>query len=317
MFDMDYPGHYMRRIKNVSLSIPCVVGPYTGIHCKLTLLSSQTRVSPHLCEVPHNCCKEDRYKNAYVPLPHDNRILKLYAATEAISTSNAQNDAGMFELNFRDERYLPFEYAGAVSRWRIELPIENNYFDLGTVSDLILHLNYMSREGGVLLREAAKECAQLHVPGDGLRYFDIKHELPDAWNQFDILQGAEEHKKQLSVRFNRQMFPYIPGIHQLNIQRIELFFKAPGADPSVHHVVEYYVGQTIGQLKDDKFDCELHSISCVASLEWPGYFHGVLELDFGHIKASEFTQLGVFRFQDDVGQIGNVYLFIGYNKQDV
>lgn len=40
MFDVDYPGHYRRRIKNVALTIPCVVGPYAGVHCSLQLLSS-------------------------------------------------------------------------------------------------------------------------------------------------------------------------------------------------------------------------------------------------------------------------------------
>lgn len=29
LFDMDYPGHYLRRIKTVSLIIPCVVGGHT------------------------------------------------------------------------------------------------------------------------------------------------------------------------------------------------------------------------------------------------------------------------------------------------
>ena len=33
----------------------------------------------------------------------------------AIATSTAQSDAGVFEFNFRDERYMPFEGAGAVS----------------------------------------------------------------------------------------------------------------------------------------------------------------------------------------------------------
>ena len=28
MFDLDYPGHYMRRIRNLTLTIPCVTGPY-------------------------------------------------------------------------------------------------------------------------------------------------------------------------------------------------------------------------------------------------------------------------------------------------
>ena len=34
MFDLDYPGHYLRRIKNVTLTIPAVIGPYTGVHCR-------------------------------------------------------------------------------------------------------------------------------------------------------------------------------------------------------------------------------------------------------------------------------------------
>lgn len=81
-------------------------------------------------------------------MPEDTRIVSTYAATEAIATSSGQNDSGMFELNFRDERYLPFEFSGAVSRWRIELPLENNQFDMETLSDVILHLNFTAREGG-------------------------------------------------------------------------------------------------------------------------------------------------------------------------
>ena len=55
--------------------------------------------------------------------------MRQFGAREAIATSTGQNDAGLFTLDFNDQRYLPFEYAGAVSRWRIELPAENNYFD--------------------------------------------------------------------------------------------------------------------------------------------------------------------------------------------
>jgi hypothetical protein len=45
LFDMDSPGQYMRRLKTVAISIPCVTGPYTGVHCKLSLLRSSIRVS--------------------------------------------------------------------------------------------------------------------------------------------------------------------------------------------------------------------------------------------------------------------------------
>jgi Tc toxin complex TcA C-terminal TcB-binding domain len=46
----------------------------------------------------------------------DPRFLRDHVLLQSIATSSAQNDSGMFELNFRDERYLPFEGAGAISR---------------------------------------------------------------------------------------------------------------------------------------------------------------------------------------------------------
>ena len=46
LFDMDYPGHYFRRLKTVSLTIPCVTGPYTSVNCTLTLLNSKIRIEP-------------------------------------------------------------------------------------------------------------------------------------------------------------------------------------------------------------------------------------------------------------------------------
>ena len=48
MFDLDYPGHYMRRVKAITLTIPCSTGPYTGIHCRLQLLTSSIRTEPYL-----------------------------------------------------------------------------------------------------------------------------------------------------------------------------------------------------------------------------------------------------------------------------
>ena len=48
IYDLDYPGHYLRRIKSSTLSVPCVAGPYTGVHCRVQLLSSSTRYKPLL-----------------------------------------------------------------------------------------------------------------------------------------------------------------------------------------------------------------------------------------------------------------------------
>lgn len=129
-----------------------------------------------------------------------------YTAREATATSSGQNDAGLFELNFRDERYLPFEFEGAVSRWRIELPQENNQFDVETLTDVILHLNYTAREGGDVLRQAANELAQRHLPGAGLRFFDMRHEFPDTWHsaiwgvRLKFLQRSQRGERLFSQR---------------------------------------------------------------------------------------------------------------------
>jgi Tc toxin complex TcA C-terminal TcB-binding domain len=39
---------------------------------------------------------------------------------KAMAASAAQNESGVFELSFRDERYLPFEGAGVVSELSLE-----------------------------------------------------------------------------------------------------------------------------------------------------------------------------------------------------
>jgi hypothetical protein len=190
LFDMDYPGHYMRRLKSVGLTIPCVAGPSTSVNCTLTLLAHKVRISPDLVS---GSAGGPQYQEA---LNNDTRFQYTFAATESIATSHAQNDSGMFELNFRDERYLPFETSGAISRWLISMPPQCNAFDFSTITDVVFRLNYTARDGGPLLRQKAFAAATLppgppqQAPGQmgslpvqqnlG-RLFSAKHEFPTDW----------------------------------------------------------------------------------------------------------------------------------------
>src|SRR5215212_6348397 len=63
---------------------------------------------------------------------------------------------GVFEMNFRDERYMPFEGAGAVSRWQLELPKNFRQFDYETINDVILSIAYTASEDGAL-RQAVED----------------------------------------------------------------------------------------------------------------------------------------------------------------
>ena len=82
----------------------------------------------------------------------DDRFVDYFGAIQSIVTSSGNNDSGMFETNLRDERFLPFEGAGADSTWKLELPADFRQFDYNTISDVILHIRYTARQGGSQLR---------------------------------------------------------------------------------------------------------------------------------------------------------------------
>jgi hypothetical protein len=135
LYDLDCPGHYMRRIKSVALSIPSVVGPYTSVNCNLSLLKSSLRKSP--------VAGDDDYSRQG---SEDERFVDYIGAVQSIVTSSGQNDSGLFETNLRDERFLPFEGAGAESTWKLDLPKDYRTFDYNTISDVILHIRYSARQ---------------------------------------------------------------------------------------------------------------------------------------------------------------------------
>ncbi len=214
IFDMDYPGHYMRRIKNVSISIPCVVGPYTGVNCTLSLLRNETRMDSTLSG--GNYEKQD----------DDIRFRTMFGAISSIATSSAQNDNGMFELNFNDDRYLPFEGAGVISDWEISMPIENNYFDFASLSDVVLHISYTSRNGGGQLTTAANTALQAALPTQTARLFSLKHEFATEWHKFLNNEGGNE--QELIINLKPEHFPFfIRGkLNTLKIKKMDMFVES-------------------------------------------------------------------------------------------
>ncbi len=201
-FDLDYPGHYMRRIRNVSVTIPCVVGPYAGVNCTLALQSSSIRVSAS------GTGAYPRKQQQGVP-QDDPRFVDRFSAVQSIVTSTAQNDTGLFETNLRDERYLPFEGHGVISRWRLELPAASNSFDVNSVSDVILHIRYTAREAGAGLATSAKSAVKAILkPTSGaslFRFFSVRQEFPDHWQRF--ITGNSATLGPLDV--SRRRFPLL------------------------------------------------------------------------------------------------------------
>lgn len=200
LFDMDHPGQYLRRIKSVSISIPCVAGPYTTVAAKLTLNKNSIRKSALSTPTTYKS-QMDSLDPTY--------ISTYFMGGQSIATSSAQNDSGMFELNFKDERYLPFEGAGVISEWTLEIPSEFAQFDINSISDVIMHINYTAKYDGGLKSIAntavGNELAANNSPMP--RVFNLKQEFANEWNAYvtDIANNVSSPK--LTINLDHGHFP--------------------------------------------------------------------------------------------------------------
>jgi hypothetical protein len=209
LYDLDNPGHYLRRIKSVSLSIPAVTGPFTSVNCTLTLLNSSVRKSSLLQDSQY--ARQDSA---------DERFLDYTDMIQSIVTSSGTNDSGLFETSLRDERYLPFEGSGAISTWRLELPASFRQFDYNTITDIIVHVRYTARPGGALLAEAAvanleELLGAASVSGLAM-LFSLKHDFPSEWHQF--LTGSGDFVATLK----RDYFPYFTQGSQISLAGLQV-----------------------------------------------------------------------------------------------
>jgi Tc toxin complex TcA C-terminal TcB-binding domain len=218
LFDMDSPGQYLRRIKTVAVTIPAVTGPYTTVHAKLSLLRSSIRTSSLL---------GDQY--ARVEDGEDSRFRDFTGAIQSVVTSNAQNDSGLFEVNLRDERRLPFEGAGVIGSWRIELPNDVPQFDFDTIADVVLHLRYTAREAEHLKRPAVEYVTDevLSDPEVLERLFTLPYDFADAWAAFGA--SANDADRTLELTVTQDHFPYWVkrlGINDLIVATFAVVDKA-------------------------------------------------------------------------------------------
>ena len=201
-FDLVYPGHYFRRIKSVSITIPCVTGPYVNVGARLTLGQNRFRINCQTSDYTYLGINDPNYRHNLV-------------GSHSIATSNGLSDSGLFELNFRDERYLPFEGAGVVSSWQLDLPTDFRPFDYNSISDVILHISYTARDGGDRFKGIVNKSLksriniwldELSSSNTGLpRLLDLKHEFSGSIHHFK--NSADNGMLSTELNLTRRHFP--------------------------------------------------------------------------------------------------------------
>jgi len=174
-FDLDFPGHYNRKIASISVTIPAVVGPYQNLNATLIQTSNQVLVRPDINGVKHLL--------GMAETPSNGAIRANWSANQQISISTGINDAGLFQLNFNDPQYLPFEGTGAVSDWELIMPKAANAFDFAAITDVIIQIAYTASPGG---QTFAMQVTNLDLLKNyqGSLYLSLRQQYSSAWYAF-------------------------------------------------------------------------------------------------------------------------------------
>lgn len=207
LFDRDFPGHYFRIIKSVSISVPAVVGPYQTVKATLVQTGHKTLLEPDIGGVNYLLGNEPNMPSS---------IRADWRANQQIAISTGIEDSGVFQLDFNDDRYLPFEGTGAVSSWLLEMPKETNPINFDSITDVIIHLRYMCKtdtgqfKQSVMALDAFKNY-------QATRLLSLAHEFSTQWYAFKNAETV----RTLELPLPSTVFPanvkVDPNIHEVAI----------------------------------------------------------------------------------------------------
>ncbi|MFL5909959.1 MAG: hemopexin repeat-containing protein [Gaiellaceae bacterium] len=201
-FDQDFPGHYRRQIRTVTVTFSDAEGEPLWVNATLTQLGHKTVLTPDPKAVAHLLDPKG--------LPPET-VRTDWRPSQQIALSevdDGRENNGMFEARFDDDRYLPFEGTGAVSRWRLDRPGragEDPY-------DVVVTIKYTAETGGEAFAGAVKGMLK---PYPAARYIDVARDFPEQWEAF-LADGEGE----LALPLTPDMFP------GMSSRRIEAVYPA-------------------------------------------------------------------------------------------
>ncbi|KAF4633403.1 hypothetical protein G7Y89_g4722 [Cudoniella acicularis] len=219
-YDFDFPGHFYRKIKSVSVSILCNIGPYSSLNCVLSLEDSSYRISDIV---------DPKYESQG---ESDARFITLTSQSKRIAISSGQQDTGVFQLDFNDEKYMPFEGAGAASKWNLNFPaFDMQQIDFASISDVVVHVHYTSRDGGDRLKTAAQTSVKdflrkiQALDKDGsFGLIDLKHDYSIEWHRLVTGSFSGETVK-LDLRNIKERLPFYTKAHKMSVSNVYVLLK--------------------------------------------------------------------------------------------
>jgi hypothetical protein len=160
-FDEDFPGHYLRLIKSVRVSVIALVPSIQGIRATLTNHGvSQVVVGPGPAAAGFTTKTIERFR-------------------ESIALSGALGATGLFALDPGDPMLLPFEGSGVATGWTLSMPrAANPLLNFETMMDVLLTIDYTALEDPAY-RDQVR--AALGPRRSWNAVFSLRQKFPDLW----------------------------------------------------------------------------------------------------------------------------------------
>ncbi len=200
LFDRDFPGHYLRLIKKVRVSVIALIPPAQGIRATLsTTGTSRVVIGGDLFQA-----------------------VTVNQGPRSVALSSPLDATGLFELDTQPEMLLPFEGMGVDATWELRMPKAANLFDYRTLADVLVTFEYTALDSFVYRQQVLQELDD-RISAD--RPFSFRHQFADPWYE---LHNPEQSAEPMTVRFKTRREDFPPNLEALKIQHLVLYFARAG-----------------------------------------------------------------------------------------
>jgi Tc toxin complex TcA C-terminal TcB-binding domain/Concanavalin A-like lectin/glucanases superfamily len=201
MFDEGFPGHYLRMIKRVRLSVAALIPPNQGIRATLST-SGLSRVVTGDPSFPTLVIRQE---------PQSVALTSPIAAT------------GVFELDMQSELLNPFEDMGVDTNWYFELPPAGNPFSYDTLFDVLISVEYTALSS-IELRDRVVKQLPAELSGD--RAFSVRRDLADVW--YDLANNSGS-TVTIPLSISRSDFPL--QLNEISLRQIAFTVRRKDGKP--------------------------------------------------------------------------------------
>jgi len=197
LFDQEFPGHYLRLVKRVKLSIIALLPPGRGVRATLSA-SGLSRV-------------------VVARGPFD--TVGLHRQPESVAFTSPINATGMFELEPEGNLLLPFEGMGMDAVWQLEMPRPANPFDYRSIADVLITFEYTALSSPSYRERVVRELDRRF---DGDRTFSLRNQFPDAWYDLSNPDTVNQDRRmRATLSLEPESLP--PHVTDLRVRQVTAF----------------------------------------------------------------------------------------------